>query len=101
MEASIPTTKLNQSNHLSKPTQFTMARTRRSSSVSESSLPKYFGKHGFYNEDPNKIKKNGAGRHNWGTEMDELDYLEKSGKFNINGSRRHSNSQHTRPDFEE
>lgn len=76
-----------------------MARTRRSSSTSEN-LPKYFGKNGFYNEDPNKIKKNGAGRHNWGTEMDELDYLSKSGKFNIYGARRHSNIQEARPDIE-
>jgi len=28
-------------------------------------IPKYFGKHGFPDADPKKIKKNGAGRCNW------------------------------------
>lgn len=28
-------------------------------------VPKYFGKHGFPDVDPKKVKKNGGGKSNW------------------------------------
>lgn len=33
--------------------------------VPQEHVPKYFGKHGFADADPNKTKKNGGGRANW------------------------------------
>jgi len=51
-------------------------------------IPKYFGKHGFPDADPKKIKKNGAGRCNWGNLEDEL--LDE--EFNFTNARRRSNS---------
>ncbi|KAL1840966.1 hypothetical protein VTJ49DRAFT_7572 [Mycothermus thermophilus] len=51
-------------------------------------VPKYFGKNGFPDADPNKTKKNGAGRANWGTFDDDL--LDEN--FNYFNARRRSNS---------
>ncbi|KAK3392148.1 hypothetical protein B0T20DRAFT_362059 [Sordaria brevicollis] len=52
-------------------------------------VPKYFGKHGFPDADPKKIKKNGGGKSNWGNAGDEvLDDPE----FSFVNARRHSNA---------
>lgn len=31
----------------------------------EKAIPKFFGKHGFTDQAPNKVKKNGGGKGNW------------------------------------
>ncbi|KAK1778864.1 hypothetical protein QBC45DRAFT_146834 [Copromyces sp. CBS 386.78] len=52
-------------------------------------VPKFFGKHGFPDADPKKIKKNGGGKSNWGNAGDEvLDDPE----FSFVNARRHSNA---------
>ncbi|KXX81937.1 ATPase-stabilizing factor 15 kDa protein [Madurella mycetomatis] len=51
-------------------------------------VPKYFGKRGFADADPNKTKKNGAGRANWGNIGDEV--IDEG--FNFTNARRRSNS---------
>ncbi|KAL2269127.1 hypothetical protein VTJ83DRAFT_3973 [Remersonia thermophila] len=56
--------------------------------VPHETLPKYFGKHGFPDTDPNKTKKNGAGRANWGRIDDDI--LDED--FNYFNARRRSNS---------
>lgn len=66
-----------------------MARTQRAVG-GEEGLPRYFGKTGFVNADPTKVKKDGHGRGNWGREGDELEDLE--GEFNFHHQRRRSNS---------
>ncbi|CCX05067.1 hypothetical protein FPQ18DRAFT_357488 [Pyronema domesticum] len=55
----------------------------------EHRIPKYFGKSGFVDQAPNKVKKNGGGKGNWGSEVAELDDLEN---FNSFKTRRRSNS---------
>jgi hypothetical protein len=59
-------------------------------------LPRYFAKAGYVNEDPNKTKKNGGGKGNWGREGEEVeDY-----GYNMNNPRRRSNSStHVGKDF--
>lgn len=72
-----------------------MARTHRSNSSSASdtdNLPRYFGKHGFPDQDPKKVKKNGSGRFNWGNAFDDIDDLDATAEFNFVHSRRRSNS---------
>ncbi|GMM34382.1 Tma10 protein [Saccharomycopsis crataegensis] len=73
-------------------TTTTMTRTHKWSHSEE----KYFTHNGNFNEAPNKVKKNGAGKGNWGTEQDELNELIDSGEapelLNKGGSRRGSNS---------
>jgi hypothetical protein len=50
-------------------------------------LPKYFGKNGF-GGDPNRFKKNGGGRANWGNVGEEL---ADQGNFHLFHGRRRSN----------
>ncbi|OCK80895.1 hypothetical protein K432DRAFT_249060, partial [Lepidopterella palustris CBS 459.81] len=51
-------------------------------------LPRYFAKTGHSDTDPNKTKKNGGGKGNWGREGDEIeDYT-----CNLTNPRRRSNS---------
>ncbi|KAF2256399.1 hypothetical protein BU26DRAFT_513232 [Trematosphaeria pertusa] len=59
-------------------------------------LPRYFAKSGHVDMDPNKTKKSGAGKGNWGREGDEVeDY-----GYNMNNPRRRSNSStHAAKDF--
>lgn len=56
---------------------------------------KYFTHNGNFNEDKNHVKKNGAGRGNWGTETDDLHELMNTGEVAklYNRGRRGSNSQ--------
>ncbi|KAH0613287.1 uncharacterized protein H6S33_009667 [Morchella sextelata] len=54
----------------------------------EHKIPKYFGKTGFVDMAPNKTKKNGGGKGNWGRDGDEIDITE----FNTFKPRRRSNS---------
>lgn len=53
------------------------------------SEPKWFTHAGHFNTDPTKVKKNGAGAHNWGQIGDELDTAEYS--FAGQSQRRNSN----------
>jgi len=53
----------------------------------EESMPRYFAKSGFP-QDPNKTKKNGCGRGNWGGPGDEV--LDE--QFTFTNPRRRSNS---------
>lgn len=56
--------------------------------VPEDRLPRYFAKSGHVDADPKSIKKQGAGRGNWGTMNDDVD---DSG-FRFANQRRRSNS---------
>ncbi len=69
-----------------------MTRTTRSHSNDE---PKYFSKHGIYHQNPNKTKKNGSGKLNWGKEGEELEDLIASGEISFfkRERRRSSNAQ--------
>ncbi|KAG5987812.1 hypothetical protein E4U52_007198 [Claviceps spartinae] len=52
------------------------------------SLPRYFGKTGFADGDPKKVKKDGNGKGNWGTIADDV--MDEDFKFS--NARRRSNS---------
>uniref|UniRef100_A0A060TJ49 ARAD1D44110p n=1 Tax=Blastobotrys adeninivorans TaxID=409370 RepID=A0A060TJ49_BLAAD len=70
-----------------------MARTTRNyqeMGPDGAALPKYFAKSGFVDTDPNKVKKDGHGRGNWGREGDEAEELQD--EFNFLHTRRRSNS---------
>ncbi|TLD05883.1 uncharacterized protein PgNI_08516 [Pyricularia grisea] len=54
----------------------------------EEHIPKYFAKHGFLDNEPKKIKKNGGGRSNWGNAGEEV--LDEN--FTFAHARRRSNS---------
>ncbi|PVH98522.1 hypothetical protein DM02DRAFT_530963, partial [Periconia macrospinosa] len=54
----------------------------------EEHLPRFFAKSGHPGEDPTKVKKNGAGKGNWGREGDEIAEM----GFNMANARRRSNS---------
>ncbi|KAK5987460.1 hypothetical protein PT974_11587 [Cladobotryum mycophilum] len=51
-------------------------------------VPKFFAKSGFVDTDPKKIKKDGAGRGNWGGAGDEV----ADEGFSFTNARRRSNS---------
>ncbi|KAI5951971.1 STF2 [Candida jiufengensis] len=53
---------------------------------------KWFTHNGFSNTNPTKIKKNGAGKNNWGQPGDEIDM--KMIKNNNNNERARRNSNH-------
>lgn len=53
-------------------------------------LPRNFGKHAAHVEVPNKAKKNGGGKANWGRDGEEV--LDEP-EFNFNNARRRSNSE--------
>ncbi|KAF4124274.1 hypothetical protein GMORB2_5990 [Geosmithia morbida] len=52
------------------------------------SIPRFFGKHGFADTDPKKIKKDGGGKGNWGGFGDEV--VDEG--FTFTNPRRRSNS---------
>ncbi|KAI6619997.1 hypothetical protein MCOR07_005697 [Pyricularia oryzae] len=54
----------------------------------EEHIPKYFAKHGFLDNEPKKVKKNGGGRSNWGNAGEEV--LDEN--FTFAHARRRSNS---------
>ncbi|KAL7271623.1 hypothetical protein RUND412_005599 [Rhizina undulata] len=56
----------------------------------ENMIPKYFGKAGPVNAAPNKIKKNGAGKCNWGPPGEEVEDLMPD--LHVFHARRRSNS---------
>ncbi|EGW33576.1 ATPase stabilizing factor 15 kDa protein [Spathaspora passalidarum NRRL Y-27907] len=63
----------------------------RTNKVSEKQQePKWFTHHGYHDSDPTKVKKDGAGKNNWGQPGDELDKDE----FNFNKSAGRRNSNH-------
>ncbi|KAM0341809.1 hypothetical protein ACHAPQ_000359 [Fusarium lateritium] len=51
-------------------------------------VPRFFGKNGFADVDPKKVKKDGSGRGNWGTVNDDI----ADEQFTFTNSRRRSNS---------
>jgi len=57
---------------------------------SENPLPRNFGKHANHAEGPNRAKKGGAGKANWGRDGDEINDTEE---FRIHNARRRSNSK--------
>ncbi|KAL2352776.1 hypothetical protein BJ546DRAFT_1079391 [Cryomyces antarcticus] len=58
------------------------------SAAPEEHLPRYFAKAGYADTDPQKTKKNGGGKGNWGREGDEIDQY----AYNMTNPRRRSNS---------
>ncbi|TKA78415.1 hypothetical protein B0A49_01379 [Cryomyces minteri] len=58
------------------------------SAAPEEHLPRYFAKTGYADTDPQKTKKNGGGKGNWGREGDEIDHY----AYNMTNPRRRSNS---------
>lgn len=54
------------------------------------SIPRNFGKHAAHTEPPNRAKKNGGGKANWGRDGDEL--LDET-EFSMHNARRRSNSK--------
>lgn len=54
--------------------------------------PKWFTHHGYYDSDPTKTKKNGAGNFNWGQPGDEMDDEEVK-TFKQSVGRRNSNHE--------
>jgi len=56
----------------------------------EHQIPKYFGKSGHVDTAPNKTKKNGGGKGNWGLAGDEFQDLPK--EYTVFKARRRSNS---------
>ncbi|KAI5844122.1 hypothetical protein BZA05DRAFT_421904 [Tricharina praecox] len=55
----------------------------------DKAIPKFFGKHGFTDQAPNKVKKNGGGKGNWGHDGGEVEDLEEYISYK---PRRRSNS---------
>lgn len=53
-------------------------------------IPKNFGKYSNHTEAPNRAKKNGGGKANWGRDGDEID---DSVEFRMHNARRRSNSK--------
>ncbi|KAG8676973.1 hypothetical protein FPOAC1_002984 [Fusarium poae] len=51
-------------------------------------VPRFFGKNGFADVDPKKMKKDGSGRGNWGTVNDDI----AGEQFTFTNTRRRSNS---------
>ncbi|KAH7193158.1 uncharacterized protein B0J16DRAFT_381045 [Fusarium flagelliforme] len=51
-------------------------------------VPRFFGKNGFADVDPKKVKKDGSGRGNWGTVNDDI----AGEQFTFTNTRRRSNS---------
>jgi len=79
-----------------------MTRTHKSNDVphnhpeaeaafSEHAVPKFFGKSGFVDQAPTKVKKNGSGKGNWGRDGDEIQDLDA--EFATFKARRRSNSK--------
>jgi len=56
----------------------------------EHNIPKFFGKSGHVDTPPNKTKKSGGGKGNWGRDGDELEDIQ--GGFTVFKARRRSNS---------
>lgn len=53
-------------------------------------MPRYFAKTGHVDQNPNKVKKDGHGKGNWGKEGDEIVDIDE--EFHFMHSRRRSNS---------
>lgn len=69
-----------------------MTRTAKWTVHEASSEPKWFTHNGFYGVDPTKVKKNGAGKGNWGQPGDEL--LDTEDQINMFGKSGRRNSNH-------
>ncbi|CAK7902748.1 ATPase-stabilizing factor 15 kDa protein [[Candida] anglica] len=70
-----------------------MTRTNKWTVHEAASQPKWFTHHGHPNCDPTKVKKEGAGRGNWGRPGDELTDEEMGNRFG-KSKRRNSNHVH-------
>ncbi|WEJ94100.1 ATPase stabilizing factor 15 kDa protein [Yamadazyma tenuis] len=69
-----------------------MTRTEKWTVHEASSEPKWFTHNGYFGTDPTKVKKNGAGKGNWGRVGDEL--LDSDIQFNMFGKSQRRNSNH-------
>lgn len=70
-----------------------MTRTNKWTVHESQGAPKWFTHNGHFNTDPTKVRKNGAGKNNWGQPGDEL-MDEELDQFNgqmFKNSRRNSN----------
>lgn len=67
-----------------------MTRSRTNRARVDTEIPRLFGKASGMAASPNKTKKNGGGRGNWGREGDEL--LDQIDMVNLSKPRRQSNS---------
>lgn len=68
-----------------------MTRTNKWTVHESKSDAKWFTMHGPINTDPNKVKKSGAGKNNWGQDGDEVAQQE----FNFFGKSQRRNSNHS------
>ncbi|ODV61145.1 uncharacterized protein ASCRUDRAFT_146717 [Ascoidea rubescens DSM 1968] len=68
--------------------------------INKENEPKYFT-HNHPNQDPTKIKKNGAGKNNWGTSEDQFNELVDEGLVNSFKTRRGSNHIQNSKKFDE
>ena len=69
-----------------------MTRTNKWTVHEAASKPKWFTHNGHFNTDPTKVRKNGAGRNNWGQVGDELiDDDEMNIYYKNSNTRRNSN----------
>ena len=68
--------------------------------INEEDEAKYFT-HNHPNQDPTKIKKNGAGNNNWGTPNDDVNELVDEGLINSLKQRRGSNHIQNSKKFDE
>lgn len=71
-----------------------MTRTNKWTVHEAASKPKWFTHNGHYNCDPTKVRKNGAGKNNWGQPGNELmddDDFESFTFFKQENKRRNSN----------
>lgn len=77
-----------------------MTRTQKWTVHEAASQPKWFTHHGHANTDPTKIKKEGAGRRNWGQPGDELTDEEMGHLFG-KSTRRNSNHNQNERDMKD
>ncbi|CAK9440415.1 uncharacterized protein LODBEIA_P45150 [Lodderomyces beijingensis] len=68
-----------------------MSKTKKwTTKSSQASEPKWFTHNGHYNTDPAGVKKNGAGKNNWGQAVDDVNL----GEYNRTTTAGRRNSNH-------
>ncbi|CAN3365387.1 translation machinery-associated protein 10 [Diutina catenulata] len=70
-----------------------MTRTNKWTVHEKASEPRWFTKNDSYLNNPTKVKKDGAGNHNWGKPGDELDGTDMDMTTMRTGGRRNSNHE--------
>lgn len=71
-----------------------MTRTNKWTVHEAAGEPKWFTHNGHYDADPTKIRKNGAGRNNWGRPGDEMMDDEEVASMSFFGRSARRNSNH-------